>query len=195
MFGTYSAYDYSLGKIHITGPSLEDPIDFDVGFFSDEADFDITAHVWAYKKLRAIMRSTEMYRGEVQLGHPQFPVGSKVACETKVDLNVDQRNIEYSAEDDKAIEKFLRETVQTTWHSLGTCPMRSREEGGVVNPDLNVYGVEGLKCIDLSIAGQVGANTNHTAFIVGEKGADIIIQELGLRSHQACGMYTLGYCC
>ncbi len=65
---------------------------------------------------------------------------------------------------------------------MSTCPMRPREKGGVVDPDLNVYGVQALKCIDLSIAGQVAANTNNTAFVIGEKGADILIGELGLRN-------------
>ena len=176
----YSAYDYSLGKIHITGPKSEDPIDFDVGFFTDKDDFDITAQKWAYKKLRTLMRSTETFRGEVQLAHPQFAEGSKAACASDTDAKAVVKDPEYSAEDDEAIEKHLRANAATCWHPLGTCPMRPREQGGVVHPPLNVYGVEGLKCVDLSIAGQVAANTNNTAFVVGEKGADIIIRELGL---------------
>ena len=31
------------------------------------------------------------------------------------------------------------------WHSLGTCAMKLLNEGGVVDGELNVYGVEGLK--------------------------------------------------
>jgi alcohol oxidase len=52
---------------------------------------------------------------------------------------------EYSLEDDAAIEKFVRGHVETTWHSLGTCAMRPREDNGVVDKDLNVYGIQGLK--------------------------------------------------
>jgi len=33
----------------------------------------------------------------------------------------------------------------STWHSSGTCAMKPREKGGVVDPRLNVYGVKGLK--------------------------------------------------
>jgi choline dehydrogenase-like flavoprotein len=161
---------------------LEDPIDFDVGYFTDEDNFDVMAQMWAYKKMRTLMRSTEMFRGEVQLGHPQFAESSKAACASDTDAKAVVKDPEYSAEDDEAIEKHLRANVATCWHSLGTCPMRPREQGGVVDPNLNVYGVEGLKCIDLSIAGQVAANTNNTAFVVGEKGADIIIRELGLKN-------------
>lgn len=179
----YSAYDYSLGHLYITGPGLEDAIDFDVGYLTDKHKFDITAHTWAYKKMRTLMRSTEMYRGEVQLQHPQFAEGSKAACVTDVETSGKDvvKEPEYMAEDDEVIEKHLRANASTCWHSLGTCPMRLREKGGVVDPKLNVYGVEGLKCIDLSIACYIGANTNNTAFVVGEKGVDIIIRELGLK--------------
>jgi alcohol oxidase len=59
--------------------------------------------------------------------------------------------------------------------------MAPRDKGGVVDADLNVYGVTGLKLYDLSICpGNVGANTNNTALLVGEKAADIFARELGL---------------
>lgn len=54
----YTAYPYSRGYVHITGPELDDPLDFDVGFFSDKNNLDIKKQVWAYKKGREIMRRT-----------------------------------------------------------------------------------------------------------------------------------------
>jgi choline dehydrogenase-like flavoprotein len=165
----------------ITGPNLDDPIDFDVGYFTDKEGVDIKKHMWAYKRLRALVRSTELYRGEVGISHPEFPEGSKAACVTDTDSKSVVREPEYTAEDDEAIEKFIRANVATTWHSMGTCKMAAEEQGGVVDANLNVYGVQGLKCVDLSIAQQIAANTNNTAFVIGEKGADIIIRELGLK--------------
>ncbi len=165
----------------ITGPNLDDPIDFDVGYFNDKEGVDIKKHVWAYKRLRALMRSTQMYTGEVGITHPEFPQGSKAACVSDTDSKTVDREPQYTAEDDEAIEKFLRANVATTWHSMGTCPMKPEEQGGVVDANLNVYGVQGLKCVDLSIAQQIAANTNNTTFVVGEKGADIIMRELGLK--------------
>ncbi|KAK0720183.1 GMC oxidoreductase-domain-containing protein [Lasiosphaeris hirsuta] len=182
----YSAYPYSRGHIHITGPSLSDRLDFDVGFFTDKDGFDVKMLIWAYKNAREILRRTTFYRGEVAQGHPRFPEGSKAAC-----VEVEERlfqadraeveDLEYTAEDDQAIEQFMRESVETTWHSLGTCKMAPRAEMGVVDKDLNVYGVRGLKVVDLSIVPEnVGANTNNTALVIGEKGADIIAEELGI---------------
>lgn len=75
----------------------------------------------------------------------------------------------------------MRENINTTWHSLGTTKMAPRDDGGVVDSSLSVYGVEGLKVVDLSIVPEnVGANTNNTAFVVGEKAADIIAKDLGI---------------
>lgn len=178
--GTYTAYPYSRGHMHITGPAHDDPLDFDVGFFTDENDIDLKKQIWAYKKQREILRRTDFYRGELAAGHPKFAEGSAVAVAETVDAPLkDVKDLVYSKEDDVAIEEWLRGNVNTTWHSLGTCKMAPREDDGVVDASLNVYGVKGLKIADLSIPPEnVGANTNNTALVIGEKAADIIIAEL-----------------
>ncbi|KAI1734593.1 GMC oxidoreductase [Xylaria scruposa] len=181
--GNYTAYPYARGHIHITGPEVSDPLDFNAGFFSDAGDADIKLQMWAYKKSREIMRRTSMYRGEFAAFHPPFPAHSEAACVT-FDAERNTTNlidIKYSPEDDKILKQFLRENINTTWHSIGTAKMAPREQSGVVDKDLNVYGVKGLKLADLSIAPEnVAANTNNTALVIGEKAADIIMQELGL---------------
>lgn len=75
--------------------------------------------------------------------------------------------------------------------------MKPREEGGVVDGKLNVFGTANLKCIDLSICpvrlftnltiihliqmqDNLGTNTYSSALLVGEKGADILCEELGV---------------
>ncbi|XXH01816.1 hypothetical protein Hte_008177 [Hypoxylon texense] len=181
----YTAYPYSRGHLHITGPEISDPLDFDMGFFTDENDIDLKKQIWAYKKAREIMRRTKMYKGEFTPNHPKFSEGSRAACieewDETMDAGSEMYKPEYSPEDDKAIEQHLRENIQTTWHSLGTAKMAPREEMGVVDKDLNVYGVQGLKVADISIAPEnVAANTNNTAMAIGERAADIIANELGL---------------
>jgi alcohol oxidase len=91
-------------------------------------------------------------------------------------------DIKYSAEDDAVIEQWTRENVGTTWHSVGTCNMAPFDEGGVVGSNLSVHGVQNLKVADLSIPPKnVAANTANNAMVIGEKAADIFIQELGLK--------------
>jgi alcohol oxidase len=148
-------YPYSRGRIHITGPSIADPIDFQVGIFSDEGDIDLKKHVWAYKKQREIMRRTKMYRGEVMSGHPRFAADSEAACDEEgkggvpVGHDVEGDIVKYSPADDAAIEEWVRENVATTWHSLGTAKMAPLERHGVVDEALGVHGLRGLKLADL----------------------------------------------
>ncbi|KAI1368349.1 GMC oxidoreductase [Xylaria arbuscula] len=179
----FSTYPVSRGKIHITGPELEDVPDFDTGFLSDPEGIDLRQHIWAYKIQRQIARRMGIFRGEVASMHPDFPPGSQAAC---IDGPASElaHDIQYSHEDDESIGRWVRKNVNTTWHSQGTCRMSlGLEQGGVVDANLNVYGVEGLKVADLSIIpGNVGCNTNSVAMAIGEKSADIIIRELNLKA-------------
>jgi alcohol oxidase len=177
--GTYTAYPYSRGHIHITGPNLDDPLDFDIGFFNDAHDIDLKKQIWAYKKQREIMRRMNCFRGELASGHPKFPEGSPAALTDTSSPSTNVKDLKYSKEDDEAIEQFVRERVETVWHSMGTCKMAIREQDGVVDTSLNVHGVTGLKIADMSIPPtNVAANTNNTALTIGEKAADIILAEL-----------------
>lgn len=129
---------------------------------------------------REICRRLPYFNGELELGHPKFTSGSAAKL-SDGKLEEEVKDIVYSEEDDEAIKDWIRGNLNTTWHSCGTCAMRSREKGGVVDKDLNVYGVRGLKCVDLSVLPEnVGANTNNTALVVGEKAAVIIGRELGI---------------
>jgi alcohol oxidase len=180
----WTEYPYSRGHVHVTGPAISDPVDFNTGWLTDPGDVDVKKHIWAYKITREMWRRMPIFRGELASSHPRFPAGSKAAVIEKADGPVvtdDAARIEYSPEDDKAIEQKIREILATTWHSLGTCKMAPRDAKGVVDRNLNVYGVQRLKLADLSVPPMnVGANTGNTAFVVGEKAADILIKELGL---------------
>lgn len=181
----FTVYPYSRGHVHITGPELTSKVDFNAGFLDDEDGIDIKKCRWAYKTQREIARRRSVYRGEVVNGHPTFPAGSKaVAMERTEPLGANVQNIEYTPEDDAAIDNWLRENVTTTWHSLGTCKMAPLDRMGVVDENLNVHGVVGLKVADLSIVPRnIAAHPNNTAMTIGEKAADILIADLGLHDH------------
>jgi alcohol oxidase len=141
-------------------------------------------HMWAYKKQREIARRMHTYRGEVVSGHPPFPPTSKAACIGNLTQHDPDgiQDIEYTVEDDAILAAWLRANVGTTWHSMGTCKMAPLANNGVVDDKLRVYGVEALRIADLSILPHnVAANTNNTALVVGEKAADIFIEELGVK--------------
>lgn len=177
---TFSTYPLSDGYVHITGPRMNDRLDFETGFLADPHGIDLTKARWDYKTQRELMRRMKAYRGEWAPSHPPFAAGSKAACVDVASPRPERMdNIDYTAEDDAVIDQWLRENIQSVWHSQGTCKMAPRENGGVVDASLSVYGTEGLRVADLSMLPQpVGANTNNTALLVGEKAADIFIREL-----------------
>ncbi|KAF8905672.1 GMC oxidoreductase-domain-containing protein, partial [Mucidula mucida] len=183
--GYFTQYPISKGYVHITsGEDANADHDFDPGFLSDPADHATLR--WGYKKAREIARRMEVYRGDYLPGHPKFSPNSPALAKdetTGASLTaVEAPFIQYSAEDDKAIEEFNKQFVQTAWHSLGTCSMKPREDGGVVDSHLNVYGVKNLKVTDISICpSNVAANTYSTALTIGEKAAVIIAEELGIK--------------
>jgi choline dehydrogenase len=68
------------------------------------------------------------------------------------------------------ILEFLRRTSHTVWHPVGTCAM-----GAVVDDQLRVRGLEGLRVVDASVIPKIpNANTNAATIMIGEKGADLI---------------------
>ncbi|KIK54123.1 hypothetical protein GYMLUDRAFT_232266 [Collybiopsis luxurians FD-317 M1] len=178
-------YPLAVGYTHVTsGTNPWAPVKFDPGYLKDPADIAVLR--WLYKHSRELARRMKSYRGEVLAGHPIFPsatsaASTAVTAEASGPVEADAPEIVYSAEDDKAIEDHIRANVGTTWHSLGTCAMKPRDRGGVVDPRLNVYGVMNLKVADMSIVPlNVGANTYSTALIIGEKAFLIIAEDLGI---------------
>ena len=71
---------------------------------------------------------------------------------------------------------FARMNGQTTYHVTGTCKM-GQDPLAVVDDELRVHGVAGLRVIDASIMPTVvSGNTNATCIMIGEKGADMILR-------------------
>ncbi|KAA1473388.1 alcohol oxidase-like protein [Dentipellis sp. KUC8613] len=176
----YNLYALARGHVHITDAhDATAALDFKSGFLESMAD--IKPLVWAYKLVREICRRMPVFRGEYALQHPTFPPGSQAAVvEDAMPTPMDAPRIVYTEEDDLAIVSYLRKNIGTA-HAMGTCGMKPREAGGVVDSKLNVYGIQGLKVADMSISpSNVGANTYSTAVTIGEKAAVIVAQELGI---------------
>ena len=64
--------------------------------------------------------------------------------------------------------------AKTDHHPAGTCRM-GMDPGAVVDPELRFNGIAALRVIDASIMpALVSSNTNATAIMIGEKGADLV---------------------
>ncbi|MXP25823.1 choline dehydrogenase [Altererythrobacter indicus] len=75
---------------------------------------------------------------------------------------------------DDDLDAHIRATAGVTQHPVGTCAM-GIASNSVVDPELRVIGIEGLRVVDASIMPDVpGANTNGPTIMIAEKASDII---------------------
>jgi len=76
---------------------------------------------------------------------------------------------------DGAMEEYLRATIFPSYHPVGTCKM-GNDAQAVVDAQLRVHGVPGLRVADASIMPTIPAsNTNAAAIMIGEKAADLML--------------------
>jgi choline dehydrogenase len=76
---------------------------------------------------------------------------------------------------DEQIEAYTKLAGSTLYHCVGTCKMGHGPEA-VVDPQLRVHGIQGLRVADASIMPTVvSGNTNAAAIMIGEKASDLIL--------------------
>ncbi|HEY8642782.1 MAG TPA: GMC family oxidoreductase N-terminal domain-containing protein [Candidatus Dormibacteraeota bacterium] len=74
------------------------------------------------------------------------------------------------AGDQGGLRAYARAVTGTVYHPVGTCAM-----GTVVDPELRVLGVDGLRVVDASVMPSlVRGNTNAPVIMIAEKGADLV---------------------
>lgn len=77
--------------------------------------------------------------------------------------------------DDADMLAYVRETLQTSWHMVGTCKMGA-DAMAVVDPELRVHGIEHLRVIDSSICPTLPSSGPAVpTMAIGEKGAEMVL--------------------
>ena len=80
---------------------------------------------------------------------------------------------------DNALIEDIRQRGDTVFHPVGTCTMGTSVSNSVVDHRLKVHGMQNLRVVDASVFPTViSGNTNAASIMVGEKGADMINEDL-----------------
>ncbi len=78
------------------------------------------------------------------------------------------------AESDEALTAHIRQRADTIYHPVGTCKM-GVDPMAVVDPQLRVHGIEGLRVVDASVMPTIiGGNTNAPTIMIAERAADFM---------------------
>lgn len=76
--------------------------------------------------------------------------------------------------DEASLDRFIAENLRITQHPAGTCRMGD-DPDAVVDSELRVRGVEGLRVVDASVMPTVpGANINAAVIMIAERASDLI---------------------
>lgn len=139
----------SRGALRLTGPGIDDPVSLDPNLL--DTDYDVGCLVTSMKQIREIAAQPALSDWVVREVYP----GPEVT-------------------DDAALAAYARSAVGSYHHQVGTCAMGVNAMS-VVDPELRVYGVRGLRVADASVIPAVpSGNTNAPAIMIGEKCADLI---------------------
>ncbi|MEM9049282.1 MAG: GMC family oxidoreductase N-terminal domain-containing protein [Pseudomonadota bacterium] len=139
----------SRGALRLTGPSPEDPLELDPNLL--ETAYDVRTIVENIKMMREIAKQPALAEITTREIYPGPDVQS-----------------------DEALADYARNSLQSYHHQVGTCKM-GNDEWAVVDHELRVHGVAGLRVVDASIMPVVPTgNTNAPTYMVAEKGADMI---------------------
>ncbi|KAK4543207.1 hypothetical protein LTR36_005757 [Oleoguttula mirabilis] len=144
-------HGYARGSVHINSSDVAKHPVLNPNYLSNE--YDLQAVAQGAKFLRKIAY-TEPFRSAIV---DEYEPGLDT-------VSTDADWVEYA-----------KANVLTIWHPLGTCALLPREEGGVVDPELRVYGVTGLRVVDASVIPiLVSGHIQTSVYAIAERAAEMI---------------------
>ncbi|KAK3313019.1 hypothetical protein B0H66DRAFT_644141 [Apodospora peruviana] len=149
-------HPFSRGSVHITSGEVGAAPLWDPKFHQNEVDLEVLA------------RGVQFVERIVA---PTSPFGKL--------LKTDGRRLpEIVADDLEKAKEIIRERQISVYHLSGSCSMLPRDQGGVVDERLRVYGAKNLRIVDASVFPlEPSGNIQSTVYAVAEKAADIIKED------------------
>jgi choline dehydrogenase len=156
-FGVTVVRPESRGEITLrSSDPLAHPV-IRANYFSEYADMQTFVKGIEYALDISQSKPFDVYRGE-EMWLSKSPHSAKVLRSSS-----------------RLIEEHLRAIAETIYHPVGTCKM-GQDELAVVDAQLRVYGVKGLRIVDASIMPTItSGNTNAPTIMIGEKAAEMIL--------------------
>jgi choline dehydrogenase len=144
---------HSIGSVTLHSADPQDPPAIDPAFLTDPYDWE--------KSLEGFRWGREMMRSK---SYKPFVVKEFLPSE--------------EVRTDKQIRDYVKQWAKTDYHPVGTCKM-GNDELAVVDQELRVRGMDGIRVIDASIMPKlISGNTMATSTMIGEKGAHHILRGL-----------------
>ena len=139
----------SRGTVELASPDARQPVRICANYLSAPGDMRTLAA--GMRMAREVIRQGELdaFRGDEFLPGPEV-VG------------------------DSELHAYIRAVASTLHHAAGTCRM-GRDDMAVVDPDLRVHGVDGLRVVDASVMPDlVSGNINACVLMIAERASDLI---------------------
>lgn len=147
-------HPFSRGSSHIINSSVAAKPAFNPNYLSKP--YDLHAIAEAAKYLRKVAQTP--------------PLSYTWSSEYEPGLDVVETDEDWIA--------YVKANVASIWHPLGTCAMLPKAKGGVVDPQLKVYGVKGLRVVDASVMpALISGHIQSAVYGIAERAAELIAKE------------------
>ena len=158
--GFFVSHPKSIGFLKLRSISHKDFPIIELNYFDDDRDMELC--IFFIRFIQSVLRTNAM---------------AKINASTE--LSRIQPCEHETFDSDNYWDCFVRHTLDS-YHFSGTCKMGDvSDPSTVVDPRLRVKGLKGLRVIDASVMPFVtSGNTNAPVIMIGEKGADMILEDL-----------------